>query len=255
MSKALVTGASGVLGKELCKILQRENVLYRAAGRSKVERAEWCFMDLGTGKGIEEAVKDVDTIFHCASATKSFDAKVDVDGTKLLLDAAKQNGVKHFIYISIVGTDKVEVSYYDYKTRTEEVIKQSGISYSILRATQFHELMDFCFSTLFILPVCFVPRGLIFQLIEARVVAEKMVGLSKASPLNATLNLGGAEVQTMRALAEQWLQAQNKKRWLINIPPMGNWMKQIANGNLTCTEVATDSITWPQWLEKKYKTV
>lgn len=252
MNKAFVTGASGVLGKELCKILQREKVAYKVAGRTRVENAEWSFLDLKTGEDVEESVKGVEVIFHCASSTKQMDGKVDVGGTKKLVEAAKRNGVKHFIFISIVGTDKVEMKYYGIKTATEEVIKQSGINYSILRATQFHELLDFLFSKILLLPVCFIAKDLKFQVIEVRTVAEKMFEISKAAPLNGTVNLGGKEILGMRTMAEQWLAVQNKKRWLINFPTIGSMMQQIANGNLTCAEVANDSITWQNWLQTKY---
>jgi uncharacterized protein YbjT (DUF2867 family) len=250
--KALVTGASGVLGNELCKVLQRENIAFKAAGRSKVEGAEWSFLDLKTGEGTDESLKGVDVVFHLASATKGFDRAVDVEGTKQFAEAAKKSGVKHFIFISIVGTDSVNMVYYQIKTEAEKVIRYSGINYSILRATQFHGLIDQFFSWILMLPVAFIGKGLKFQVIEPRVVAEKLFEISKAAPLNNVVNLGGKETLDMRTMAEQWLQAQNKKSWLINFPVVGSMMKQIANGNLTCEESAADSITWKEWLKNKY---
>ena len=76
--------------------------------------------------------------------------------------------------------------------------------------------------------------------------------ISKANPLNSTINIGGKEILETGEMVKQWLQARSKRKWLINFPNVGEMMKQIANGNLTCNEVASDSITWNEWLKKKY---
>jgi hypothetical protein len=65
-----------------------------------------------------------------------------VDGTARLLDQARAAGVHHFIYISIVGIDQIGYSYYQHKLAAERLIEASGLSWSILRATQFHYLVD-----------------------------------------------------------------------------------------------------------------
>lgn len=248
----LVTGASGVLGKELCKIFQKESLSYKVAGRNKIENESWNFLDLKTGEGVEACVKDVRTIFHLASATRAFDKWVDVDGTRKLAAEAKRKGVEHFIFISIVGTDKVDMEYYHIKTETEEVVKSSGLNYSILRATQFHDLIDFAFAQFLIFPTSLFPKHWKIQPVEARAVAEKLVEISEANPLNGTINLGGREILETGTMVELWLKAKNKRKWLINLPNVGTKMKQIANGNLTCDEVAEDSIIWKEWLKNKY---
>ena len=70
--------------------------------------------------------------------------------------------------------------------------------------------------------------------------------------MNRIENLGGVEILELGAMADEWLKATNKRRWLINFPVVGSMMKQIANGNLTCPETTEDSITWEKWLQKKY---
>ena len=68
--------------------------------------------------------------------------QIDVDGTRRLLDAAREAHVSHIVYISIVGIDKVPYAVGKAKLAAEELIQQSGIPWSILRATQFYSILD-----------------------------------------------------------------------------------------------------------------
>ncbi len=63
-----------------------------------------------------------------------------VKGTTSMVTAAKAAGVKHFVELSIVGTDRLPDSpYLSAKAAQEKVITGSGSPYTIVRATQFHE--------------------------------------------------------------------------------------------------------------------
>lgn len=95
--------------------------------------------DLLTGEGLDVAVEGVVTIIHCAASPLRKARRVDVEGTKRLLDAAGGAGVSHFVYISIVGIDCVQsYPYYRAKLGTERVVEGSPVPHTILRATQFH---------------------------------------------------------------------------------------------------------------------
>src|SRR5579859_5395457 len=74
--------------------------------------------DLTSGLGLCEAVKGVDTIIHCASSPKVPQA-TDIGGTRMLVQAARESGSPHFIYVSIVGTDHSPALYYRAKREAE----------------------------------------------------------------------------------------------------------------------------------------
>ncbi|MFC3157641.1 SDR family oxidoreductase [Chryseobacterium arachidis] len=144
MSKILITGGTGNLGKALVKILDKNNISYTIASRkNKSGASNVAVMDLVHNKGIEKAVADKDIIFHLAT-----DMKKDTEATRNLLQAMQPEANVHLVYISIVGIDEVPFAYYQQKLASEEEIKRSGIPYTILRATQFHEFIDDIFSKL-----------------------------------------------------------------------------------------------------------
>ena len=139
------------------------------------------------------------------------------------------------------------------KTEAEDVVKKSGLQYTILRATQFHELIDRFFSQYFILPVALLPGKLKIQPVETRVVAERLYELSALTPVNCTYNLGGREILESGRRAQDWLRARRRHQWIIGIPGFGKALNAVERGRLTCSEAAKDSISWTQWLERKYE--
>ncbi len=251
-SRILVTGASGLLGTELCRILEGRNIPYTGAGRSVSSRQNWASIDLRTGKNLSDAVKEKDIVFHLASDTKNFSRESDVDGTEKLCSAALDAGVRHFIFISIVGIDSVPLKYYQIKLETEKKIINSGLQYSILRAVQFHDFIDMILQKFIKFPIAFIPGSLKFQPIETRSVAEELVRISENPPLNSVRNLGGKEVLTLSELAEIWMKAQKRRILTVPIPALGKMMKSLAAGGLTCAEKSEKSMTWSEWTEKKY---
>lgn len=134
----LVTGASGTLGSAVLPRLIDQG--YDVRPMSRRARPGWVTADLATGAGLREAVRGVDAIVHLASALAKA-RQTDVAGTRRLLDAAKAEGVRHVLYVSINGIDRVPLGYYRAKLATEEVVKASGIPFTILRAAQFYNLV------------------------------------------------------------------------------------------------------------------
>ncbi|WP_404785905.1 SDR family oxidoreductase [Altericista sp. CCNU0014] len=121
ISNILVTGGIGALGSLVVDCLQTADRNVQILSRS--ERSGAVQGDLLTGQGLEQAVKGMDTIVHCASSPTN-PRQVDVEGTKRLLRAAEQ------VY-----------PYYAAKYEVEQTIEQASIPWTILRATQFHEFV------------------------------------------------------------------------------------------------------------------
>jgi uncharacterized protein YbjT (DUF2867 family) len=162
MPNVLVTGGAGRLGRKVVKELTatgyRERIMSRKPQPANLLSAtEWAQADLETGQGIADAVTGIDVVVHAASSPFKHTRQIDIDGTRLLLEQARAAGVAHVIYISIVGIDRIPYSYYHAKLAAEELVKNNGIPWSLLRATQFHYLVDLFFQAATKLPALPIP--------------------------------------------------------------------------------------------------
>jgi NAD(P)-dependent dehydrogenase (short-subunit alcohol dehydrogenase family) len=140
----LVTGGSGTLGGGVVARLLAAGHQVRVLSRRPrpaggPAAAEWAAGDLVGGDHLAGAVSGVAAIVHCASDPRR--PGVDVDGTRNLLRAAQAAGTPHLVDISIVGIDRVPSRYYQAKLEAERLIQTSGLGWTILRATQFHQLV------------------------------------------------------------------------------------------------------------------
>lgn len=257
MKKVLITGGTGLLGRALVHALESSKISFVIGSRNQPVtenlKPHWKKLNLATGEGLDECLENVDTIFHLASATKPFNAATDVEGTRQMLEAGKLSGVKHMIYVSIVGIDKVPISYYKIKLAAEQVVKEAGIDYTILRVTQFHDFLDNVIGKTLKYPVTFMPKAIKYQPVSLAVVVDKLMDIYENGPTNDTLEIGGPEVMTMGKAAEYWLKAQNKKRWILNVPITfaGKLGKNLAEGGLTTKDLAKHSQTWGEYLKEK----
>lgn len=250
MSSILITGGTGKLGKCLASLLQEQNVDFTIGSRRNASgAANFAVMDLLENRGVQEAVRDKQLIFHLAT-----DLKRDCEATKNLLKALKPESGVHLVYASIVGIDKVPFGYYKQKVASENAIKRSGVAFTILRATQFHEFIDQLLSGFLRYPIGLLPKDVVSQPIETRMVAKELYRLSQERVANATYEIGGPETWSFGQMASMWLQHTGKSRWIINIPLWGNLGRAFRIGSLTTGNVCSDSIRWKQWLAQKYAT-
>jgi uncharacterized protein YbjT (DUF2867 family) len=137
----LVTGGSGTLGRGVVDRLLAADHQVRVLSRRPRPAGTptalgWVTGELVSGRGLAAAVADVAVIVHCAS--NPLRPRVDIDGTRNLVEAAWAAGIWHLIDISIVGVDRVPYRYYQAKLQAERLIQASGLPWTILRATQFH---------------------------------------------------------------------------------------------------------------------
>jgi uncharacterized protein YbjT (DUF2867 family) len=145
--KLLVTGETGTLGHALTKQAMEKNIKVRMASRHPPQNkiTEWTFLDLITGEGLQTALLDVDIVLHTATSPLKNADLIDVQGTMNLVQSCKEYHIRHLLFPSIVGIESLPMSYYQSKMKAENIIKESGIPYTIMRSTQFHSLMESCF--------------------------------------------------------------------------------------------------------------
>ena len=122
-----------------------------------------------------------------------------------LVDAARRAGVAHYLALSIVGVDGLpDSAYFRAKVAQEKIIVESGIPYSIVRATQFAEFTDEIIESMTVANEVRVPHALI-QPIPADQVASAVARAAVAKPLNGSVNIGGPYQITFEQMARDAL--------------------------------------------------
>ncbi len=247
VSEVLVTGGTGVLGKQVVERLGSAGIEARILSRSG--QSGTIRGDLSTGEGLDLAVRGVDTIIHCASSPFRKARQTDVEGTKRLLDAAITAGVSHLVYISIVGIDRVpSYPYYRIKLDTERVIDSSSVPYTILRATQFYDLLLMAVRFLERMPVMIVPNGFSGQPIDSREVAGRMVELALSDPAGRVPDIGGPEVWTVADIVRSYLEITGTRKKTLMFWLPGKTARAFREGALTCPNNRYGEIRWEEFL-------
>src|SRR5712691_1551364 len=241
----LVTGGTGALGRDLVVALRSAGHRTRVMSRRPGTGADWAQGDLATGKGLDAAVADMEAVVHAASAAAQpwRLRATDVHGTRRMLEAAKRAHLKHFVYVSIVGMEGIAYPYYRAKLAGEAIVAEDIVPWSILRATQFHTLMEIFLGAFSRLPrLCAVPFAWQFQPVDTRDVAARLVDVVA----------GGPEVRTFKSLAESWLKARQLTKRLINMPMPIRFSRQVAEGRLLSPDHMEGKTTFEQYLVRKY---
>jgi uncharacterized protein YbjT (DUF2867 family) len=251
--KVAVVGGTGVLGKPLVAELAARGdevlALSRTAPRKLPDGASHQRIDLTTGEGLAEALAGVEIVVDASSSsTPRRAAPVMVAGTKRLLRAGAEVGARHYVGISIVGCERVPMAYYKVKVEQEETIAAGAIPWSLLRATQFHTLIDYLFKQDARFGV--VRSGSArLQPVDAPVVAERMVGAAHAEPAGRLPDVAGPEVLTLSELAKAWRRAGHRALPL-RFPMIGPIGRPLREGALCNPDAAAGGRTFEEWLAR-----
>lgn len=206
MGTIVVTGATGTLGLPVSELLRGDGHQVRPAGRHPVEDGE-PVVDVRTGQGLDLVLEGADTVVHCASAQ----SRADIPAARHLISAARKAGVGHLVYISIVGCDRVPLGYYRTKHVVEQALLASDLGVSVLRATQFHDLVRLLCRRSAQLPVMAVP-DIDVQPVGVAEVAARLAKLAAEPPQGRVPDMGGPLVQPFTELAEQYLASVDSGR-------------------------------------------
>lgn len=245
----LVTGGSGTLGRALVPRLLDLGGPVRVLSRrgDRPGPGAWVTGDLVTGAGLDRALDGVATVVHCASDPR--DRRVDVDGTARLIEEARRAGAPHLVHVSIVGIDRVPLPYYAAKLEAERLVEASGLPWTILRCTQFHDLLVTLLARRSRLPVLVVPAFTRFQPIDVGDVADRLVELVRAGrPAGRTPDLGGPRVCAAAELVRTYLRITGRRALVLPVPLPGPAGRAMRRGGLLAPDHAEGTRTWEEFL-------
>jgi len=242
----------GVLGKRVIFRLQDKGYTVRVMSHrpGAQEWVEWAQADLLSGAGLSEAVQGIDVVVHAASSPQRDTYQVDVMGTRKLLEQARLSGVQRFLYVSIVGIDRIPYPYYHHKLAAEQQIKESGLNWSIVRATQFHTLLDGFLNSLTRFPIALVPTDFKFQPVDPGEVADYLVAHLEGE--GYLPEFGGPEILNLGMMAKTWLQVRELRRVVWRFPLPGGIAQGFRRGYNTNPQAINGQITWAEWLRRTY---
>ncbi|MFI1163958.1 SDR family oxidoreductase [Streptomyces sp. NPDC020801] len=245
MTTILVTGGTGTLGRLVVERLRADGHEVRVLSRHTLPYA----VDLREGgPGLDAAVAGVDTIVHCASSPRGGDEEAAAH----LIAAARRAGVGHLVYISIVGVDRVPFGYYESKLAVEKLIGESGLGWTVLRATQFHDLLATLFEALAKPPVVLLPAGVRDQPVEVAEVAARLAELALAPPAGRVPDMGGPEIRTLDSLARAHLKATGRRRPVLRIPLAGRAYRGFREGGHLAPARAVGKRTFEEYLTSRF---
>ena len=255
MQHILVTGGTGTLGRLVVPQLRdagcKVRVLSRRGGEAR-DGIEFVTGDLSTGEGVEAAVEGVEIILHCAGSGKG-----DEEKALNLVRAASRVGVRHLVYISVVGADRIPVvsgvdramfGYFASKLAAERIVTDSGIPWTTLRATQFHELILIVAQQMVRLPVAPLPAGFRVQPLDAGEVATRLAELTLGAPAGLVPDMAGPKVYSAAELLRGYLQANHLHRPILPIWLPGKAARAFRSGANLAPERAVGRRTWEEFL-------
>jgi len=251
----LVTGGTGTLGRPVVARLRAAGAAVRVLSRESHDAEDGVAFvtgDLAAGEGIDAAMQGVETIVHLAGS-----AKGDEEKARHLVKAASGAGVRHLVYISVVGADRIPVvsgvdramfGYFGAKLAAERVVAGSGVPWTTLRATQFHDLTLQTARQMAKLPVIPVPSGFRFQPVDTDEVAARLVELALGEPAGLVPDLAGPRAYPMADLVLDYLRAAGKHRAMLPIRVPGGAARAIRAGANLAPDRAVGRRTWEEFL-------
>jgi uncharacterized protein YbjT (DUF2867 family) len=255
----LVTGGTGTLGRvvvaDATAAGHRAVTMSRKPAPDASAAPRWATANIVSGDGLAAAVADMDVVIHAASDPRG-DPAADEEGTRRLAAVAKAARVRHLVFVSIVGIDKIPLPYYQRKLAAERVLAASGQQYSILRATQFHSFIDFLFgksaaSMPLVMPL---PAGYQVQSVDLEDVSARLLRAVDDGPRGLLPDFGGPERLTVRQAARIWQDARRVRKPIVSFPSFNAASRAFRAGyNTLPADTPAENrgtLGWREWLAR-----
>ncbi|MDH0301782.1 MULTISPECIES: SDR family oxidoreductase [unclassified Pseudomonas] len=209
--KLVVIGGTGLIGSKLVNAL-------RERGHDAVAAAPSTGVNTITREGLAEVLDGIDVVVDVSNAPSWEDQAVlefFQTSTRNLLAAEAAAGVHHHVALSIVGSERLpENGYFRAKVAQEDLIKASGLPYTLLRATQFFEFVPGIAEAASVGDEIRLSPAL-FQPMASDDVAAALTDVALAPPANGTLEVAGPEAGPLDELVRTFLRLNGDPRKVV----------------------------------------
>jgi uncharacterized protein YbjT (DUF2867 family) len=238
-----VAGGTGTVGRHVVAALERR-------GHEAVVMARSTGVDLDTGVGLDAALAGAEVVVDVSDlqAVRRSTAVARLTGrSRTLLEAEQRAGVRLHVLLSVVGVDRLPSGYHRGHLEQERVVLEGPVPATVLRATQFHELVERMLR-MQRGPVAFVPRVRI-RPVAAREVAELLAELAEEEPAGRVGDFAGPRVHDAVDLARRTLRANGSRRVVVPVRLPGPWGRALRAGLLPDARARRGNQTFREWLE------
>lgn len=237
MTKILITGANGFVGKRLTLYLLNQGHQIYALCRIKGTKVfaedrpnlHYIWGDLRNPETIKGIPKDIEAAYYLVHSMSEIGgnlADTEIEVVKQFLAGVKNTHIKQIIYLGgIINDEKRLSSHLKSRLLVEKALKESGIPYTVLRASiiigagsaSFEIIRDLCEK----LPIMIAPKW-VNSLCQPIAIGDVLFYLSSVlfnqKCINKTFDIGGPEVLTFKEVMLRYAKFRNLKRWIINVP-------------------------------------
>ncbi|HEY4473052.1 MAG TPA: SDR family oxidoreductase [Stellaceae bacterium] len=244
--KIVVIGGTGLIGSKTVAIL-------RQGGHEVVAASPNTGVNTITGEGLKEATAGAQVVIDLANSP-SFEDKAVLEffqtSGRNLLAAEAAAGVRHHVALSIVGTDRSDNGYFRAKVAQENLIKASGIPYTIIRSTQFLEFLGRIADEGTNGNIVRLSPGL-FQPIAADDVAANVADVALAPPRNGVIEIAGQERAPFNEIVARYLKAVGDPREVVSDPEARYFGGRVEERSLVpLGEARLGRIGFDEWLRR-----
>jgi uncharacterized protein YbjT (DUF2867 family) len=245
--KLVIIGGTGLIGSKLV-------IKLREHGHEPLAAAPNTGVNTLTGEGLAEALQGASVLVD-VSNSPSFEESAVMEffttSTRNLLKYSAAAAVKHYVALSVVGTERIPDSpYLRAKNAQETLIKGGGIPYSIVHATQFFEFVKRIADDATVGTTVRVPPALI-QPMAADDVAKAIGRVALGAPVNGTVEVAGPQQFRFDELIRQGLAARNDPREVVVDPHARYFGAKLGERSLIpAGEARLGEIRFEEWLDR-----
>ena len=245
--KIVVIGGSGLIGSKTVAIL-------RQGGHDVFAASPNTGVNTITGEGLKEAMAGTQVVIDLSNSP-SFESNAVLEffetSGRNLLAAEGAAGARHHVALSIVGTDRTpDNGYFRAKVAQENLIKASGIPYTIIRSTQFFEFLGGIAASSTDGSTVRLSPGM-FQPIAADDVAAITAEVAIGPPRNGTVEIAGPERVPFNEMVARYLKAIGDPRTVVSDPEARYFGGRVEERSLVpLGEARLGSIDFSEWLRR-----
>jgi uncharacterized protein YbjT (DUF2867 family) len=246
--RIVVIGASGLIGSTVAAMLEEH-------GHEVVAASPNSGVNTLTGEGLADAVRGAQVVVDVSNSPSFADDDVMrffETSTGNLLAAEEQAGVMHHVALSVVGAERLpESGYLRAKVRQEELIRASGIPYSIVHATQFFEFAQSIAEAATEGATVRLPHVL-FQPIAAEDAARAVARTAAGDPVNGVIEVAGPDQYRFDVFSERARRAQGDAREVVADPDARYFGTQLTERSLVPVGDAPrlGELRYEEWLDR-----